>query len=99
MKKNSIIFVLFTIQSQSQTYKSKCFYHLATIPNVAVETTIGQKSTINFDVLASFWKSINGKPRQFYTFTPEYRYHFQAIDRGFYAGGHIGATRFQNGTI
>jgi hypothetical protein len=23
-------------------------------PNVAVETTIGQKSTINFDVLASF---------------------------------------------
>jgi hypothetical protein len=36
-----------------------------------------------------------------FTPLPEYRYHFQAIDRGFYAGGHIGATifRFQNGTI
>jgi hypothetical protein len=57
--------------------------------NVAVETTIGQKSTINFDVLASFWKSINGN-RGSFTPLPEYRYHFKAIDRGFYAGGHWG---------
>jgi hypothetical protein len=53
--------------SKSNLHKSECFYHSCNNPNVAVETTIGQKSTINFDVLASFWKSINGKPRQFYT--------------------------------
>ncbi|MBE0393500.1 hypothetical protein BJQ96_03369 [Flavobacterium sp. PL0002] len=87
--------VLFTLQSQSQTYvKVNAFTTLLTVPNVAIETTIGEKSTLNFDVLASFWKSVNGKPREFYTFTPEYRYHFKAIDNGFYVGGHIGASLF-----
>jgi hypothetical protein len=49
-----------------------------------------EKSTLQVDVLASFWKSVNGKP-QFYTFTPEYRYHFEKHN-GFYAGAHIGAS-------
>jgi hypothetical protein len=43
-------------------------------------------------VLASFWKSVKGKPREFYTFTPEYRYHFKEKHNGFYAGAHIGAS-------
>lgn len=96
MKKTIFLaIVLFTLQSQSQTYvKVNAFTTLLTVPNVAIETTIGEKSTLNFDVLASFWKSVNGKPREFYTFTPEYRYHFKAIDNGFYLGGHIGASLY-----
>ncbi|MGO4822143.1 MULTISPECIES: DUF3575 domain-containing protein [unclassified Flavobacterium] len=94
MKKIVLLAVfLFGLQSQSQTYiKVNTFTTLLTIPNVGVETSIGEKSTLNFDVLASFWGSVNGIPREFYTFTPEYRYHFKAKDNGFYIGAHIGAS-------
>jgi hypothetical protein len=45
--------------------------------------------------LGSPWKSINGKPQQFYVVIPEYRYHFNEKYNGFYAGVHIGGTEFQ----
>jgi hypothetical protein len=38
--------------------------------------------------------SINGKPKQFYVVIPEYRYHFNEKNNGFYAGVHIGGTVF-----
>jgi hypothetical protein len=64
-------FLLFSIYSQSQTYvKVNAFTTLMTIPNVGIETSIGKKSTFQFDALASFWSSIEGVPREFYTFTP-----------------------------
>ncbi|WP_158729948.1 DUF3575 domain-containing protein [Flavobacterium sp. I-STPA6A] len=96
MKKFLIIFVLITYSSISaQTYvKANAFTTILTIPNVGIETSIGKKSTFHFDALASFWKSVNGKPREFYTFTPEYRYHFKEKYNGFYAGAHIGASIF-----
>ncbi|MBC5838015.1 DUF3575 domain-containing protein [Flavobacterium muglaense] len=87
--------LLVAMHSQSQTYvKVNAFTTLLTIPNVAVETKIGEKSTLNFDVLASLWKSVNGKPREFYTFTSEYRYHFKSTDNGFYVGGNIGLSAY-----
>lgn len=96
MKKTLLIFaLLFSIYSQSQTYlKVNALTTLLSIPNVGIETSIGKKSTFQFDILASPWKSVNGKPRQFYTFTPEYRYHFKEKYNGFYAGAHIGASIF-----
>ena len=94
MKKIFILgFVLSSFVLTAQTYvKANAFTTLLTLPNVAIETSIGAKSTLQFDVLASFWKSVNGKPREFYTFTPEYRYHFKEKNNGFYAGAHIGAS-------
>ena len=87
--------VLFSIQSQSQTYiKVNALTTLLTIPNIGIETSIGKKSTFQFDILASPWKSINGKPQQFYMFIPEYRYHFHEKNNGFYIGTHIGAIKF-----
>ena len=73
MKKIFILTILlFSVHSQSQTYvKVNAMTTLFTIPNVAIETSIGEKSTFQFDVLGSFWKSVDGKPREFYTFTPE----------------------------
>jgi hypothetical protein len=86
-----LLVVLFSIQSQSQTYiKVNALTSLLAIPNVGIETSISEKSTLQFDVLASLWKSIDGKPYKFFTFTSEYRYHFHEKYNGFYAGAHVG---------
>ena len=87
--------LLFSISSQSQTYiKVNALTTLLSLPNVGIETSIGKKVTFEFDILASPWKSVNGKPRQFYIFIPEFRYHFKEKYNGFYLGAHIGATLF-----
>ena len=90
-----LVVVLFSIHSQSQTYvKVNALTTLLTIPNIGFETSIGKKSTFQLDILGSPWKSITGKPRQFYIIIPEYRYHFNEKFNGFYAGAHIGGTLF-----
>ena len=96
MKKFLLFTILFfSIHSQSQTYiKVNAITTLLTIPNVGIETNIGKKSTFQFDILASPWKSLKGRPAQFYTFIPEYRYHFHEKYNGFYVGAHLGATLF-----
>ena len=94
MKKLLIVsFLFFSIVSQSQTYiKANAITTLLTVPNVGIETSIGKKSTFQFDITASFWQSINGKPAQFYIFIPEYRYHIKEKFNGFYVGAHLGGT-------
>jgi len=98
MKKSSscIVFLLFLQQALfSQTYgKVNALSTLLTVPNIGIETSIGKKATFQLDVTASLWKSIDGKPFEFYIFIPEYRYHFKEKYNGFYIGGHIGATVF-----
>jgi len=84
-------FLIISLCSQSQTYiKGNGVTALGLVPNIGIETSLGKKSTFQFDVLASFWKSIDGKPYEFYMFTTEYRYHFREKYNGFYAGAHIG---------
>jgi len=84
-------FLLFAIHSHSQTYiKANAVTALVLVPNIGIETSIGKKSTFEFDIMASFWKSIDGLPYELYTFIPEYRYHFHEKYNGFYAGGHVG---------
>jgi hypothetical protein len=97
MKKLFIFtFLLISICSQSQTYiKGNAVTALALLPNIGIETSIGKKSTFQFDVLASFWSSINGKPYQFYSFISEYRYHFNQKYNGFYAGANIGFDSYK----
>ncbi|OCB74841.1 DUF3575 domain-containing protein [Flavobacterium crassostreae] len=92
-KKFFWILLLFVTTSQSQTYlKVNAFTTLLTVPNIAMETSIGNKTTFNLDIMASFWKSVNNKPREFYSLTPEFRYHFKAKDNGFYLGAHFGGS-------
>ncbi|WP_371414621.1 DUF3575 domain-containing protein [Flavobacterium sp. 140616W15] len=89
--------LLFTIQSHSQTYiKANAITALVAIPNVAVETSISEKLTLNVDLMASFWESFDGKsPMKFVTFTPEVRYHFNEKYNGLYFGGHIGGDIYK----
>lgn len=90
-----VLFIFFTLHTQSQTYvKVNALTTLLTIPNIGVETSLGNKSTLSFDILASPWRSINGKPMEFYTFIPEYRFHLKEKHNGFYVGAHIGSTLF-----
>jgi hypothetical protein len=64
---------------------------LVGVPNIGIETSIGDKTTFSFDVMASFWKSFDGHhPMQFYTFTPEIRYHFKEKYKGWFVGAHTG---------
>ncbi|MEL1252399.1 DUF3575 domain-containing protein [Flavobacterium sp. DGU38] len=97
--KKKIIAILFitSISSYSQTYlKFNAFTALALMPNIGVETSIGEKTTFSFDIMASFWESIDGKkPMKFATFTPEIRYNFKEKYNGFYVGGHIGFDTFE----
>jgi hypothetical protein len=55
---------------------------------------VGEFSTVQFDIMGSPWKSIQGKPRQFVLAIVEYRHHFSAKYNGFYFGGHVGGTTY-----
>ncbi|MES2573577.1 MAG: DUF3575 domain-containing protein [Bacteroidota bacterium] len=96
MKKLFIFtFLVISTYSQSQTYiKGNVLTALVLIPNIGIETSIGKKSTFQFDATASFWKSIDGRPYEFYTFISEYRYHFREKYNGFYAGANVGFDSF-----
>lgn len=97
MKKLLVLSILiFSIHLQSQTYvKANALTALVAVPNVGIETSIGKKSTFQFDILVSPWKSINGLPYQFITATPEYRYYFKEKFNGFYAGAHVGGSVYK----
>jgi hypothetical protein len=83
-------------QNKGQTYiKGNAISVLLAIPNVGIETSIGEKTTFQVDVLASFWNSINGLPYKFVTVTPEIRYHFNEKFGGIYAGAHLGGAVYK----
>jgi hypothetical protein len=92
-----IVLILFINTIQSQTYiKFNAFTAAALVPNIGAETSITEKTTFNFDIMASFWESFDGKkPMKFYTFTPELRYHFKEKYNGLYAGGHVGFDTYE----
>lgn len=91
------ILFIFSVSVQGQTYiKFNALTALALVPNVGAETSIGEKTTFSFDIMASFWESFNNnKPMKFYTFTPEIRYHFKEKYNGFYAGFHSGFDTYE----
>lgn len=96
-KKISLFILIFTIYCQGQTYvKINGFTALAAIPNVGIETSIGKKTTLSVDVMASFWESFDGKkPFKFLMITPEIRYHFKEKYNGFYVGAHFGPDTYE----
>jgi hypothetical protein len=93
MKKLVVLCILlFSIPIQSQTYlKFNAATALIAVPNIGIETSIGEKTTFSVDVMVSFWESFNGhNPMKFYTLTTEVRYHFKEKYDGFYLGVHAG---------
>ena len=88
---------IFSIHTFAQTYiKINGITALVAIPNVGIETSIGEKTTFSIDAMASFWKSFDGKkPMKFLTVTPEIRYHFKEKYNGLYAGIHLGPDVYE----
>ncbi|WP_406683832.1 DUF3575 domain-containing protein [Seonamhaeicola sp. MEBiC1930] len=90
-----IIFVCTPVFIQSQTsIKVNAITTLAAVPNLGVEFNIGEKTTFQVDMAASFW-TINGKPYKFGMLFPEFRYYTREAGYGFFVGGHVGGGKFK----
>lgn len=87
---------LFTVAVQGQTFvKANMATALILVPNIGIETAISNKFTLQVDVTASFWKSVNNAPFQFVILTPEIRYHFKENANGFYVGGNVAGSAYK----
>lgn len=97
MSKTILVALLFIGSATfGQTYiKANGLTALALVPHVGVETSLSNKVTFQVDVAASFWKSIDGGPFQFFVVNPEIRYHFKKNYNGFYAGAHLAGGTFK----
>ncbi|AWG26653.1 DUF3575 domain-containing protein [Flavobacterium kingsejongi] len=92
----SLTLFIASLTTYGQTYaKFNTVTAIVGVPNIGVETSIGKKFTFQFDVTASFWKSVNGGPQQFVIAIPELRYHFNENFKGFYVGAHVGGGTFK----
>jgi hypothetical protein len=94
-----VICVLTKINAQTahkhETYiKGNMVSALFAVPNFGIETSLGEKTTFQVDVIASFWESVGGQPLKFCVITPEYRYYFTKKFDRFYLGAHVGGTTF-----
>ena len=63
-------------------------------PNLGIETRISRKSSVQLDVLGSFWNSFLEKPLHIVQVFPEYRYYPKGKFEKFYLGTHIGFGMF-----
>ncbi|WP_375605604.1 DUF3575 domain-containing protein [Flavobacterium davisii] len=85
----------FVINSYSQTSVKGNITTILGLPQIGIETKIGNKLTFQADVMASLWESVNNAPQKFVIVIPEVRYHFNTLEKGFYLGGHIGGSSYK----
>ena len=64
------------------------------VPNLGIETRISRKSSIQLDVLGSFWNSFLERPLQVVQIFSEYRYYPKGKFNNLYLGSHIGFGMF-----
>jgi hypothetical protein len=64
------------------------------IPNMGVEFQVGKKTSLQLDVLGSFWDSIDGDPLQITQTFLEFRYYQKNDTSGWFVGGHLGFGMF-----
>lgn len=91
------LLVLITFSAtQAQTYiKSNSLYWAALVPNVSVETRLGEHFTFNGDVVSSFWENINGRPLVGTQFIAEGRWYPKQAFKGFYVGAFFGFDTYK----
>lgn len=96
-----VLFALLTaalcgaVGAKGQIYaKLNGLYALAGVVNPAVEFTVAPRSTVQVEIVASPWKSIDGKHATFGIFMAEYRRYFRGHNDGWYLGGNLGMMAF-----
>ena len=98
-KKYGFIFTLafFALKLYPQLEaKANVLTSLGLIPNVGIEIQVGEKNTLQLDVLASFWNKLNNTKTPLHinqTFL-EYRFYKKNDLSGLYVGPHIGYGMF-----
>ena len=64
------------------------------VPNIGLEFQVGKNTSIQFDMLASFWDTIDGKPLQINQTFFEFRYYSNLDISGWFVGAHLGYGMF-----
>jgi len=64
------------------------------IPNFGLEFQVGKKTSIQLDVLGSFWNSVDGAPLHINQTFLEYRYYSNLDVTGWFVGAHLGYGMF-----
>ena len=75
--------------AQHTALKWNALYWAVGVPNMSVETRIGERFTFNADAVYSPWKSIKGRPMLGLQLIPEVRFYPRAAFRGFYVGAYV----------
>ena len=88
-----IVVLSFSVKAQTEV-KLNILSTAALIPNFGIEIQLGDRSSFQLDVLASFWDSFNGSPLHVNQIFPEFRHYFKPNMLGFFIGGHIGFGMF-----
>lgn len=96
IQKYSLLIFLVVVNSiYAQTYVKANITTIVGLPHLGIETKVGNKFTLQVDVLGSLWKSFNHAPQQFIVVTPELRYHFNTLEKGFYLGCHVAGSKYK----
>lgn len=91
-----MIIILSIPTTKSQTYiKSNALYWAVLVPNVSVETRLGNHFTFNGDFVISFWENFGGRKLKGTQTIAEARYYPKAAFDGFYVGGYAGFDTYQ----
>ena len=64
------------------------------VPNLGIELQVGEKTSLQLDVLGSFWDSIDGDPIHITQTFLEFRYYQNNDTSGWFLGGHLGFGMF-----
>jgi hypothetical protein len=90
----SIFFGGLNISSAQVEVKANLPLAAFLIPNIGVEFQVGKKTSVQLDVLGSFWDSIDGEPFQLTQTFVEFRYYKNDDTNGWFIGGHLGFGMF-----
>ena len=90
----SIFFVGLNISSAQVEVKANLPLAAVLVPNIGVEFQVGKKTSVQLDVLGSFWDSIDGEPFQLTQTFVEFRYYKNDDTNGWFIGGHLGFGMF-----
>ena len=64
------------------------------IPNIGIEFQVGKKTSLQLDVLGSFWDTIDGTPLHINQTFLEFRYYTNSDISGWFVGAHLGYGMF-----
>ena len=94
MKKLLILLFIATSVSAQVELKANMLTLAVGVPNIGLEFQVGKNTSIQLDVLGSFWDSIEGAPLQINQTFLEYRLYSGSNISKWFVGAHLGYGMF-----